>query len=236
MRKSEYIKLNGQTIAGYSNTEEEKEFWTLLKENNIVNIAYADDEIYSITFSTKQKLILQKIKETLSVLEKFIYDKENNFSSIRVKEVLVFCGCNIQEIKSFSSENQYILFDENKAKLLYDDMDFLSCFESSVKQNALQVIEQQNIQVTHAENNSGVLHIGQQINNINEISQYISENLHLLRDCNVDQSIVNEFLENKDETNLRKIIENICLLLGAGESLVTLGPILVTLLKFFLSH
>lgn len=238
MNKSEYIKLNDSGIISVSVSQEEQEFWGMLKHYGIVNINYADNKIHHVTFSIQQKQMLKKIKETLIVLEQVVYNNESNFTSRRVYTILKNSGCSIQEMKTLNSErNQYILLENKRtAEQLYEDLEFLQYFQTETMNISQTIVGQQNIQTTKIENNSGTLRIEQNINNIDEVVQYVSEELQVLKNCNVDQSIVENFLECRDESSLKQVIENICLALGAGSSLVTLGPILMTLLSFFFKY
>lgn len=238
MNKSEYIKLNDEGIIGVSASREEQEFWGMLKYYGIVNVNYADNKIYHVTFSIQQQKMLQKIQETLIVLEQFIYNDENNFTSYRAYAVLSDFGCKIQDVSVLNPEgNQYVLFENlTTARQLYEDLEFLRYFQTETTNLSQTIVGQQNIQTTRIDNNSGTISIEQNINNIEEVVQYVSKKLQVLKNCNVNQSIVDNFLECKDESSLKQVIENICLVLGAGSSLATLGPILMTLLSFLFSR
>lgn len=234
MNKSEYIKLNDERIISVSDSQEEQEFWGMLKHYGIVNVNYADNKIYHVTFSIQQKQMLQKIKETLIVLEQFIYNDENNFTSYRAYTVLGDFGCKIQDVSVLNPEgNQYVILEKQSVvEQLYEDLEFLRYFQTETTNISQTIVGHQNIQTTRIDNNSGTISIEQNINNIEEVVQYVSKKLQVLKNCNVDQSIVNTFLESKNESSLKQVIENICLVLSAGSSLATLGPILVTLLSF----
>lgn len=229
MLKSNYLNItDNMNIIMPSKNLEEQNFWKKLEIIEGLKLNYADNKIYTVTFSEEAKYVLEDLREELLLIERLInftgkpLEFEDGYDTLLSKYSDLI---DYEKISTFGASNPiYFVKSCNKNSLekIYNRNEFLS--SDSMNQSSSTNINIGNFKgnLSYTSNSSGTT-----VTQVNNDIETLLEKLSCFNDQKIND-IVNDVLNNKKSSQIKEKIVN---LIGTLSHLSKATPLLMELYK-----